>query len=43
MMESRKIQYVTDETQLQEIFNQVKQEILMREWVCHKPPVATHV
>ncbi|KKO19273.1 MAG: MBL fold metallo-hydrolase [Candidatus Brocadia sp.] len=43
MMKSIKVQYVPDEAQLQEIFNLVKQEILMREWVFNKPPIATRV
>jgi len=33
MMESIKVQYIPDETQLQGIFNKLKQEILMHEWV----------
>ncbi|MDN3515469.1 MAG: FprA family A-type flavoprotein [Candidatus Brocadia sp.] len=43
MMESIKVQYIPDETQLQELFKKVKQEILLHEWVVNKFPSETQV
>ena len=38
-MESIKVQYIPDETQLEEIFNKLKQEITMNESVLNKLPI----
>ncbi len=43
MMESIKVQYVPDETQLQEIFTKIKQQIIMNKWVLNKVPFETQV
>ena len=39
MMESIKVQYIPDETQLEEIFNKLKQAITMNESVLNKLPI----